>query len=87
MEYTSVFIPTFVPSDSSSMPLGSPKYIPPVNSLSIIISKPETISFFKLDASANASNTIAGLKFANNPNSFLNFSNPRSGFSEKGKLS
>ncbi len=51
------------------------------------MSKPETISFFRLDASASASKTIAGLKFANNPNSFLNFSNPRSGFSEKGKLS
>ena len=61
--------------------------MPPVNSLNIIISSPDTISFFKLDASASASNTIAGRKLANKLSSFLNLNNPLSGFSEKGKLS
>ena len=45
------------------IPLGSPKYIPPVI-LTIIISKPETISGLSVDASTNCLKHIAGLKFA-----------------------
>ena len=69
------------------IPLGSPKYIPPVSSLTIIISKPETISGFKLDASTNCLKQIAGLRFANNFNSFLNFKSALSGLFENSKLS
>ena len=69
------------------IPLGSPKYIPPVSSLTIIISSPETISGFKLEASTNCLKQIAGLKFAKSLSSFLNFNNALSGFLEKSKLS
>ena len=51
------------------------------------MSSPETISGFKLDASTNCLKHMAGLKFANNFNSFLNFSNALSGFFENSKLS
>ena len=70
-----------------SIPLGSPKYMPPVNSLTIIISKPDTISGFKDDESTNCLKQIAGLKLANNFNSFLNFKRPLSGLLENSKLS
>ena len=43
------------------------------------ISRPLTISSFKEDADSKASKTIAGLKFANNSNSFLRPSKPASG--------
>jgi hypothetical protein len=36
------------------------------------MSKPDTISGFSVDASTNCLKHIAGLKFANNFNSFLN---------------
>ena len=64
------------------IPLGSPKYIPPVSSLTIIMSKPETISGFKVDASTNCLKHIAGLKLAKSFNSFLNFRRALSGFLE-----
>ena len=51
------------------------------------MSKPETISGFKVDASTNCLKQIAGLRFANSFNSFLNFNNPLSGFFENSKLS
>ena len=51
------------------------------------MSKPETISGFKVDASTNCLKQIAGLKFANNFNSFLNFKSALSGFLENSKLS
>ena len=69
------------------IPLGSPKYIPPVNSLIIIMSKPDTISGFKLDASTNCLKQIAGLRLANNFSSFLNFKSALSGLFENSKLS
>ena len=50
---------------SLSKPLGSPKYIPPVNSRTIIISVFSIISDFKLDESINGLNIVAGLKFEN----------------------
>ena len=49
------------------------------------MSSPETISGFKLDASTNCLKHMAGLKFANNFNSFLNLSNALSGFFENSK--
>ena len=51
------------------------------------MSKPETISGFNVDASTNCLKHIAGLKFANNFNSFLSFHNALSGFFENSKLS
>ena len=61
--------------------------MPPVNSLTIIRSNPETISGFKLDASTSCLKQIAGLKFANNFNSFLNFKSALSGLFANSKLS
>ena len=69
------------------IPLGSPKYIPPVNSLTIIIFNPETMWGFSVDESTNCLKHIAGLKFANNFNSFLNFNRALSGFFENSNLS
>ena len=69
------------------IPLGSPKYIPPVNSLTKSMSKSDTSSGFKLDASTNCLKHIAGLKFANNFNSFRSFNNALSGFLAKSRLS
>ena len=51
------------------------------------MSRPETISGFKVDASTNCLKQIAGLKFANNFNSFLNFKSALSGFLENSTLS
>ena len=51
------------------------------------MSKPDTISGFKLDASTNCLKQIAGLKLANNFNSFLNFRRALSGFFENSRLS
>ena len=78
-----MFIPFLSPFSIGLIPLGSPKYIPPVSSLTIIISKPETISGFKVEASTNCLKHIAGLKFAKSFNSFLNFKRALSGFLEK----
>ena len=61
--------------------------MPPVSSLTIIISKPDTISGFKLEASTNCLKQIAGLRLANNFNSFLNFKSALSGLFENSKLS
>ena len=69
----------FFPSDVSSIPRGCPKYTPPVNSLTIIMSKLLTTSFFKVEAETRASKTSAGLKLANNSNSFLKPNKPASG--------
>jgi len=44
------------------------------------MSKPDTISGFNVDASTNCSKQIAGLKLANNFNSFLSFNKALSGF-------
>ena len=49
--------------------------------------KPEIISGFRVDASTSCSKQIAGLKFANNFNSFLSFNNALSGFFENSRLS
>ena len=70
-----------------STPLGSPKYIPLVSSLMIIISRSDIISSFRLDAETKASKTIAGLKFANKSSSFLIFSKPLSGLLMKSNFS
>ena len=70
-----------------SIPLGSPKYIPPVSSLIINISKLLIISGFKLDDSINESNTIAGLKLAKRSSSFLILRRPLSGLFSKGSFS
>ena len=51
------------------------------------MSKPETISGFKVEASTNCLKHIAGLKFANNFNSFLNFKSALSGLLENSRLS
>ena len=51
------------------------------------MSKPDMISGFKLDASTNCLKQIAGLKLANNFNSFLNFRRALSGFFENSRLS
>ena len=82
-----MLIPFLSPLSIGLIPLGSPKYIPPVNSLTIIMSKPDTISGFNVDASTNCSKQIAGLKLANNFNSFLSFNKALSGFFENSKLS
>ena len=52
-----------------------------------MISKPATISGFNVEESTSCSKHIAGLKFANNFNSFLNFKRALSGFFENSKLS
>ena len=51
------------------------------------MSKPETISGFRVEASTNCLKQIAGLKFAKSLSAFLNLSNALSGFLEKSKLS
>ena len=51
------------------------------------MSSPDTISGLRLDASTSCLKQIAGLKLANNFNSFRNFNNALSGFFEKSKLS
>ena len=51
------------------------------------MSKPETISDFNVDASTNCSKQIAGLRLANNFNSFLNFNRALSGLFENSRLS
>ena len=70
-----------------SIPRGSPKYMPPVSSRTIIISNPETISGFRVEESTSCSKQIAGLKFANRFSSFLNFKRALSGFFENSNLS
>ena len=82
-----MLIPFLSPLSIGLIPLGSPKYIPPVSSLTIIISRPETISGLRVDASTNCLKHIAGLKFANSFNSFLNFNNALSGFFENSRPS
>ena len=61
--------------------------MPPVNSLTIKISRPETISGFNVEESTSCLKQMAGLKFANNFNSFLNFKSALSGFFENSNLS
>ena len=63
-----------------SNPLGSPKYIPPVNSRTIIISVFSIISDFKLDESINGLNIVAGLKLENRFRLFLSLRSACSGF-------
>ena len=50
------------------------------------MSKPDTISGFKVDESTNCLKQIAGLRLANNFSSFLSFKRALSGFLEKSKL-
>ena len=52
-----------------------------------MMSRPDTISGFRVDASTNCLKQIAGLKFANNFNSFLSLRRALSGLLEKSKLS
>ena len=47
-----------------------------------MISRSETISGFKLEALTSSEKHIAGLKFANSLNSFLNLNNALSGLLE-----
>ena len=51
------------------------------------MSKPDTTSDLSVDASTSCLKQIAGLKFANNFNSFLSLSSALSGLFEKSKLS
>ena len=51
------------------------------------MSKPDIISGFRLEASTNCLKHIAGLKLANNFNSFLSFKSALSGLLENSKLS
>ena len=74
-------------ADLVDFSLGSPKYIPPVNSLTINRSKPSIISFLRLEAPDVSLKQIDGLKFAKNFKSDLNLNNPFSGLSLEGKLS
>ena len=77
-----MFTPFLSPFSIGLIPLGSPKYTPPVNSLTIKISKPDTISGFKVEAFTNCSKHIAGLKLAKSFSSFLSFKRALSGFFE-----
>ena len=67
--------------------LGSPKYIHPVNYLTIKRSKPSIISLFKVEAPEVSVKHIDGLKFAKKFNSDLILKSPFSGLSFEGKLS
>ena len=69
------------------IPRGSPKYEPEVSSRTIIISSPDTNSFFNDEKSAKASKHWAGRKFENKSISLRNLNRPRSGFTEKSKSS
>ena len=51
------------------------------------MSKPEIISGLSDEASTNCSKQIAGLRFANNFSSFLNFNKALSGLLENSRLS
>ena len=51
------------------------------------MSKPDTTSGFNVDESTNCLKQIAGLRFANNFNSFLSFRRALYGFLENSKLS
>ena len=51
-----------------------------------MISKPETTSGFNVEASTSCLKQIAGLRFANNFNSFLNFNVPDFKFSSLSKI-
>ena len=51
------------------------------------MSRPDTISGFRVEASTNCLKQIAGLKFAKSLSSFLNFSKALSGFFENSRLS
>jgi len=52
-----------------------------------MMSRPETNSVFRVEASARASKTIAGRRLANSSISLRRRSRPRSGFTEKSRLS
>ena len=56
--------------------------MPPVNSRTIIKSKPETISGFKVEAAASCGYKMAGRKFENKPNVERKPSKPFSGRTE-----
>ena len=72
---------------SVTISLGSPKYIPPVSSLTIKISNPSIIWFFIGDAAASSLNRNAGLKLANSSSSFLNARRAYSGLSSQERSS
>ena len=85
--YDSVLNPLFEPLEISSIPLGSPKYIPLVSSRRINRSSDSITSGFSVEEFTKELKTIAGLKFANKSISFLILSNPRSGLISKLSLS
>ena len=68
-------------------PLGSPKYMPPVSSLTIKRSKSDTNSFLIVEAETKYLDKIAGLKLAKKSYSALILNNPFSGFFSEGKSS
>ncbi len=75
------------PNSVSLLPL-SPKYIPPVSSLTTHISNPSPIiSAFKGEESFKGSKSIPGLIFAYKPNSFLRPKIALSGLLSEGSLS
>ena len=82
-----VFTPCLEPSSRVFTYLGSPKYKSPVNSRTIMISKPSTTSLFKVELSTKASKTFAGRRFAKRANSLRIPSKPRSGRCLYSKLS
>ena len=63
----------------SDLPLGSPKYIPPVSSLTINISRSRTFSCFSEEESLKYLERIAGLRFAKRSSSDLKPSKALSG--------
>ncbi len=77
--YAIVLTPRFWPVSVSKIPLGLPKYMPPVSSRTTIISTPSTTSRFRVEASINWGIIFAGRKLANNSNPARNPSKPASG--------
>ena len=69
------------------MPLGSPKYSPPVSSRTIKISKFSITPFLREDASASSLNRKAGRRFANKSSSFLKVKSACSGLLSHSKES
>ena len=72
-------MPLLFPFSRFSIPRGSPKYTPPVSSLTIKISRSWTISFLRDEESESEEKHIAGLKLAKRSKSFLRRNKPASG--------
>ncbi len=77
-----MFVPFSVPSGSFSTPLGSPKYNPPVSSLTTRRSTPSMTSPFNVEASIRDLNILTGRRFAKRAISFLSVSSALSGLIE-----